>query len=941
MTKGDSIHKRYRITRLKKEGIKMKKKRILSVLLAVMMLFTMDMGSLYAMEAQEDQENEEVSSYTVTFELNGGVTASGESTFSMQVGEGETVNADQVADVLKKGYLFQGWLDEEEHYYAFDQPVTKDLTLLASWTPITYRVQFDVNGGEGEAPPEKQVAYDEEFLIPVSGCYKTDYVLVGWELEGVGVCQENTKVKNLTDQDGAVVVLKAAWQNGEYKVAFDANGGSGTMPDQAFTCGQSKKLNENEFEKKGYTFAGWNTRPDGSGQNYADKESVSFPNQGHGSTVTLFAMWKGISYSVKYNGNGANSGAVSPTSHVYGTQSALSANGFSRSGYTFVSWNTKKDGKGKTYKAGEGVETLTSKDGGSVTLYAIWTPIKYTITYDTKKGKLPGNAKKSYNITTSTYSLPAPTRSGYDFDGWYTDAKCKNRVSQLNKGSMGNKKYYAKWVKCTRKPNKSRAKITTCKATKTSRVSVKATVKNRVASSTDCYYLVYVNPINGKPYKMAAKSYKKKKLSFSLKTTDNQGYVTALFGIAVKKNGKYTLISSSSYVKNPEKAAKNKSKYKLGKTKKGIQFSTSMQEIDSCTAKNTFLNLTVSQLCSNATIPYQYNGKTYYFNQLVSQQQIVSECNKKGINVTMQVLLDWVGGQEDLIDAKARVAGAAPYYTWNVRGSAGREKMEAMFCYLGSVFGTKNCYVSNWVLGNEINNPGSWNYKGSLSTSSYFRSYALAFRSLYYAVRSQYSNARVFICMDNFWNTHVSGGYSAKYSIAQFHSQLKKIQKGLKWNLAYHAYSAPLTYTNFWDGYGITYDENSPYITMKNLNVLTSYIRRKYGSSVRTILSEQGYASNWGQTNQAAAIAASYYIAACNPYVDAFIIRSYQDHPVEVAQGLPMGIHGKEAFNVFKYMDTTKTFSYTNRYRGLIGISSWKQLVPYYNKKRLYKMYRK
>lgn len=938
----------------------MKKKRIVSVLLAIMMLFTMDVGNLYAMEAPEDsrqytqesqeeprqilreeQEEEEVSRYTVTFDLNGGSTASGESAFSMQVEEGETVNADEVADVIKRGYLFQGWQDEDGNYYAFDQPVTKDFTLLASWTPITYRVQFDVNGGKGEAPPEREVAYEEEFLIPISGCYKTDYVLVGWELEGVGICQENTKVKNLTDQDGAVVVLKAAWQNGEYKVIFDANGGSGTMPDQAFNCGQSKKLNENEYEKKGYTFIGWNTRPDGSGQSYGERESVSFPNQTHGSTVTLFAIWKGNSYSVNYNGNGAKSGVVSPTSHVYGTESALGVNRFQRSGYTFVGWNTKKDGKGKTYKAGEGVKALTSKAGGSVTLYAKWTAIKYTITYNTKKGKLPGNAKKSYNITTSTYSLPAPTRSGYDFDGWYTDAKCKKRVSQLKKGSIGNKKYYAKWVKCTRKPNKSRAKITTCKATKTSRVSVKATVKNRVASSNDCYYLVYVNPISGKPYKMAAKSYKKKKLSFSLKTTDNQGYVTALFGIAVKKNGKYTLISSSSYVKNPEKAAKNKSKYKLGKTKKGIQFSTSMQEIDSCTAKNTFLNLTVSQLCTNATIPYKYNGKTYYFNQLVSQQQIVSECNKKGINVTMQVLLDWVGGQEDLIDSKARVAGAAPFYTWNVRSSAGREKMEAMFCYLGSVFGTKKCYVSNWVLGNEINNPGSWNYKGILSTNAYFRSYAQAFRSLYYAVKSQYSNARVFICVDNLWNTHVAGGYSAKYSISQFYSQLQKIQKGLKWNLAYHAYSAPLTYTNFWDGFGLTYDENSPYITMKNLKVLTDYIRRKYGSSVRTILSEQGYASNWGQANQAAAIAASYYIAACNPYVDAFIIRSYHDHPVEVAQGLPMGIHGKEAFNVFKYMDTTKTFSYTNRYQGLIGISSWKQLVPYYSKTRLYKMYRK
>ena len=213
----------------------MRKKRILSVLLAVMMLLTMDGANLYAMDApgisqqegqeeprqetQEGQEGREVPKYTVTFDMNGGGTAeTGDNRFSLQVQEGAAVDAAQVADVIKRGYLFQGWLDEDGNYYTFNQPVTKDITLSASWTPITYRVQFDLNGGEGNAPSEIQGTYDEEFLIPVSGCYKKDYVLVGWELEGVGTCQENTKVKNLADQEGAVVVLKASWQNGEYKV---------------------------------------------------------------------------------------------------------------------------------------------------------------------------------------------------------------------------------------------------------------------------------------------------------------------------------------------------------------------------------------------------------------------------------------------------------------------------------------------------------------------------------------------------------------------------------------------------------------------------------------------------------------------------------------------------------------------------------------------------
>ena len=142
--------------------------------------------------------------------------------------------------------------------------------------------------------------------------------------------------------------------------------------------------------------------------------------------------------------------------------------------------------------------------------------------------------------------------------------------------------------------------------------------------------------------------------------------------------------------------------------------------------------------------------------------------------------------------------------------------------------------------------------------------------------------------------------------------------------------------------FGITYDENTPYITMKNLDVLTKYIKSHYGSSVRIILSEQGYSSvPWGEANQAAALAYSYYIAACNPMIDGFMIRSYMDHPIESAQGLYMGIAGKEAFEVFKYMDTSKTYQYTNRYLGIIGAKSWGKAVPRFKKSKLLKLYRR
>jgi len=145
------------------------------------------------------------------------------------------------------------------------------------------------------------------------------------------------------------------------------------------------------------------------------------------------------------------------------------------------------------------------------------------------------------------------------------------------------------------------------------------------------------------------------------------------------------------------------------------------------------------------------------------------------------MLLDWTEGHTDLINKGARVPGKL-YYSWNIYSTGAREKMEAMFCYLGMVFGQA----------------------GSMSTDTYFETYAYAFRALYYAARSQYANAHIFICTDNYWNTSSSRRFSAKQVITSFAEHLNAIQKGLKWNLAYHAYSFPLTYTRVWNGYGIT-----------------------------------------------------------------------------------------------------------------------------------------
>ncbi len=914
--------------------------------------WTDESGDEYKLEEQPVQGNltlkafwAPIEEYTVVFDFNGGILPdTGEPIRQVPVKAGELIAPESIPVPVKEGYKLLYWTDENgTEYKLTEQPVQENLTLKAFWSPITYRIQFKPNGGTGTMA-ELTMEYDKVQKLPENAFVRTGYAFVGWTVTIAGVehtFQDEAEISsNLANTEGTVLVFKAKWEVGLYTIQYHANGGTGTMNDMPCTYNKTRTLLTNKFKRIGYTFIGWNTRSDGKGTSYKNKDKVKSLG-GYGEIVILYAMWQGNSYTVKYDGNKATSGSMTGSSQIYGTPFTLRKNTFKRKGFTFAGWNTKADGTGTTYKDGAQVSNLTATANGTVTLYAKWTAIKYKITYHTNGGKLAASAKKTYTAD-KPFVLPRPTKKGYDFDGWYKTSNFKKRVGEIAEGNTGNLTLYAKWVKCTQKPKSDSAKLTACKATGTGKVSVKATIKTRVASSDDYYYLMYINPLNQKMYKEAAKVYKKKNISFTLKTAENRGYATSMFGIAIKNGSKYQLISTTSFVKNAEKAASNKSSYKPGSTKKGMQFDKSMEEIIDCGARQNFLNVTVSMVCTDGTVPYNYNGKTYYFNPMTYYQQVVTECNKRNINVTMQVMLDWTAGNTDLISAKARVKGAAPYYSWNVTTNSSREKMEAIFCYLGGLFGKKSCYVSNWILGNEVNNPAGWHYKGGMSTTAYFKSYAYAFRALCYAVRTQYSNAHIFICTDNFWNATQSGGYSAKYVISAFLKQLNKIEKGLKWNLAYHAYSFPLTYTNFWEGFGITNDVSTPYITMKNIKVLTNYIKKNYGSSVRIILSEQGYtSSNWGEANQAAAIVYSYYIAACNPMIDAFIIRSFSDNANETAQGLRMGIAGKEAFNAFKYMDTSQASKYTKKYMGMLGVKSWKKIVAGYTASRIKGMYRK
>ena len=162
-----------------------------------------------------------------------------------------------------------------------------------------------------------------------------------------------------------------------YTIKFDANGGTGTMPDQNLRKNESSALSANLYERTNFIFYEWNTASDGSGTSYQDQQLVSNLAELNNS-ITLYAMWtQGITYYVRYNSNGGT-GTMNNQLMLYGTDTNLNTNTFTKANRTFVKWNTASDGSGTDYENGQSVRDLTKTQNGIIDLYAIWAEQYYS-----------------------------------------------------------------------------------------------------------------------------------------------------------------------------------------------------------------------------------------------------------------------------------------------------------------------------------------------------------------------------------------------------------------------------------------------------------------------------------------------------------------------------------------------------------------------------------
>ena len=308
---------------------------------------------------------------------------------------------------------------------------------------VQYKVKFNGNESTSGSMDAQTIKYGSGTTLTANAFKRKGYSFNKWntKADGSGTSYSNKADGSTLLEKSGTITLYAQWKKTKYTITYKLNGGknNSSNPDSYKITTSTIKLKNPT--RKGYKFAGW----------YSDKKctkKVTQIKKGSTGNKTLYAKWTAHKYTIKFDGNGSTSGSMDKLKNrKYGKTYTLTANAYKKKGYTFNGWNTKKDGSGKSYKNKAEVKNLTSKSGGTVTLYAQWKKTKYTITYKLNGGKNNSSNPDSYKITTSTIKLKNPTRKGYKFAGWYSDKKCTKKVTQIKKGSTGNKTLYAKWKK--------------------------------------------------------------------------------------------------------------------------------------------------------------------------------------------------------------------------------------------------------------------------------------------------------------------------------------------------------------------------------------------------------------------------------------------------------------------------------------------------------------
>ena len=467
----------------------------------------------------------------------------------------------------------------------------------------------------------------------------------------------------------------------------------------------------------------------------------------------------------------------------------------------------------------------------------------------------------------------------------------------------------------------------------------------------------YQNDLSGRTDYLAKGSIgANQKFSFPLHAGPGELRLYSAFVPAVKVGGRYEMIANRRYIENPEIVAENQDPA-LNPGKKGLRVDPNiLDDALSLNIKHAGVDIPTQRFFGNG-IDYTYESKTYKINkELIDQLDAeVKRLSDSGVAVTAILLNAWNQTVPELnpLGVTELPKEQAVYYGFNVESEAGFRAVKAMASFLAKRYNGKNGHgkITNWVVGNEINNQ-YWNYMGDLDVSAYTSKFQRAFRVFYTAMKSVSANDNIMFSIDHYWNMLPEaapvGKYKGKDILLAFHNY-EEAEGYMDYGLALHPYPYPIYSPNFWDDdkTGRVNDTvDSPIVNFKNLHVVTDFMsmdsmKNRKGEVRKIFLTEEGFSSIAKgvdkSTEQAAAVAYSYFIVDNNPYISAYLMSRQEDNEDETKHGLAFGLSSivnhqlvpKPAHEVFKWIDNASaTEGIADFARAVIGIDSWDQLIP-------------
>lgn len=465
--------------------------------------------------------------FTVTFNANSGnITDNNKSVTTAQRTvkyNHEDNNNVSSLNPVKTGYTFIGWYEKVKNEDGSDGEIQvynaqgncsnngihwkdskwikeSNVTVYAHWKANNYTLTLDANGGyldggaleDGKANTVATLSptYDKTTFNDVGNLnpQRTGYTFEGWyttKNNGTQIYDKTGKCRN----DGTYwkdnkwhyagnAILYAHWTPNTYTVSYDANSGTGTMKSDTATYDSPYTTRNNEgFKKTGYTFNGWNTKTDGTGEDWTGRIGKPF-NWNYAHDVKLYAQWKPNEYVIVFDKNkpdpenkAQNNKYVLASNDVKGTMNNqpmtydknknLDENKYKLTGWTFTGWNTKADGSGTPYENKASIKNLTSENNATVILYAQWRQNTYTVEYHAKYPTgVNHDSKINGTMPTTDFKYDDPkkaleknkyTLEGWTFNGWdeYEPKKTsyddEELVSNLTEKDKGKVIIYTRW----------------------------------------------------------------------------------------------------------------------------------------------------------------------------------------------------------------------------------------------------------------------------------------------------------------------------------------------------------------------------------------------------------------------------------------------------------------------------------------------------------------